>query len=74
MYKQINKVQARKLYAQHIPFVIVPCNMRPDSQFAVHMKSGWMWRDFNNFYNEFCYYNCNNSEVGRYPRFYIEED
>lgn len=73
MYKQINKVAARKLYAQHIPFIIVPANMRPDSMFAVHMKPGWMDRNFNNFYNEFCFYNCSNSEVGRYPRFYVEE-
>ncbi len=73
MFKQINKVQARKLYAQHIPFIIVPANMRPDSQFAVHMKPGWMDRNFNNFYNEFCFYNCSNKEVGRYPRFYVEE-
>lgn len=72
MYKQINKIQARKLYEKNIPFVIVPANMRPDSQFAVHMKPSWMWRNFNNFYNEFCFYNCNN-ETGRYPRFYVEE-
>ena len=71
--KQINKNIARKLYKEHKPFIIVPCNMRPDSQFAVTMKPGWMWRNFDNFYNEFCFYNCNNSEVGRYPRFYVEE-
>lgn len=70
--KQINKAAARKLYAAHKPFIIVPCNMRPDSMFAIHMKSGWMWRNFDNFYNEFCYYNCN-AETGRYPRFYVEE-
>lgn len=70
--KQINKVQARKLYAEKKPFIIVPANMRPDSQFAVHIKSGWFGRNFNNFYNEFCYYNCNN-ETGRYPRFYVED-
>ena len=72
-YKQINKAAARKLYAAHVPFIIVPCNMRPDSFYALHMKPGWMDRNFNNFYNEFCYYSCGNSEVGRYPRFYVEE-
>lgn len=70
--KQINKTAARKLYKEGKPFIIVPCNMSPDSMFAIHMKSGWMWRNFDNFYNEFCYYNCNN-ETGRYPRFYLEE-
>lgn len=71
--KQINKVQARKLYEQKKEFIIVPAKMRPDSIFAVHMKSGWMWRNFNNFYNEFCFHNCNNNEVGYYPRFYVED-
>ena len=70
--KQINKAIARKLYREGKSFIIVPANMQPDSQFAIHMKPGWMWRNFDNFYNEFCYYNCNN-ETGRYPRFYVEE-
>ena len=70
--KQINKTTARKLYKEGKPFIIVPCNMRPDSMFAIKMKPGWMWRNFDNFYNEFCFYNCNN-ETGRYPRFYVEE-
>lgn len=70
--KQINKSIARKLYSEHKPFIIVPANMRPDSMFAVHMKPGWMWRNFDNFYNEFCFHNCNN-ETGRYPRFYVED-
>lgn len=70
--KQINKSAARKLYKEGKPFTIVPCKMSPNSQFAVHMKAGWMWRNFDNFYNEFSFYNCTN-ETGRYPRFYVEE-
>ena len=71
--KQINKTIARKLYAENKPFIIVPCNMRPDdSRYAVYMKKGWMIQTFENFYNQFCYYNCNN-ETGRYPRFYIDD-
>ena len=71
--KQINKTQARKLYAEKKPFIIVPCKVHPESMFAVHMKSGWMFRNFDVFYNEFCFYNCSNNEVGRYPRFYVED-
>lgn len=70
--KQINKSVARRLYAEGKPFIIVPAKCAPTSQFAINMKPGWMWRNFDVFYNEFCYYNCNN-ETGRYPRFYIEE-
>lgn len=68
--KQINKVQARKLYENKQSFIIVPCNMRPDSVFG--MKVRHFFKTFNNFYNEFCYYNCN-SETGKYPHFYVEE-
>lgn len=71
--KKINKVVARRMYKEGKSFIIVPCKCSPSSQFAVHMKSGWMWRDFNNFYNEFLFYNCNN-ETGRYPAFYVEEE
>ena len=71
--KKINKAVARRMYKEGKPFTIVPCKCSPSSQFAVHMKSGWTWRDFNNFYNEFLFYNCNN-ETGRYPAFYMEEE
>ncbi len=71
--KKINKPTARKMYANKQSFIIVPCNMRPDSQFAVKLKPGWMFRNFDVFYNEFCFYNCN-PETGRYPAFYVKED
>ena len=73
--KQINKATARELYKEGKPFIIVPCNMRPDGMFAIKMRPWLGYTDnisFDNFYNEFCYYNCNN-ETGRYPRFYVEE-
>lgn len=68
--KKINKTAARKLYEKEVPFIIVPCNMRPDSVFA--MKIRHFFKTFNNFYSEYCYYNCNN-ETGHYPSFYIED-
>ena len=71
--KKINKAIARKMYANKKPFIMVPCNMRPDSQFAVEMKSGWMFRNFDVMYNEFSYYNCN-PKTGRYIAFYVKEE
>ena len=72
--KQINKTQARKLYEQDKPFIIVPSNTSPYSVFAINVQKGiWGHENFDNFYNEFCYYNCSNNEVGRYPRFYVED-
>lgn len=71
--EQINKTTARKLYEKGEPFIIVPANMRPDSVMGIKVQNGiWGHEDFDNFYNEFCFHNCNN-ETGRYPRFYVEE-
>ena len=71
--KKISKASARKLYAQKKSFVIVPCKCAPTSTFAIEMKPGWMFRNFDVMYNEFLYYNCN-PETGRRIAFYIEED
>lgn len=71
--KKINKSTARKLYAQKKSFIIVPCKCAPTSTFAVKMKPGWMFRNFDVFYNEFYFYNCD-PETGRYPAFYVKED
>ena len=71
--KKINKAIARRMYSEKKPFIMVPCNMRPDSQFAVEMKPGWMFRNFDVMYNEFWYYNCT-PETGRRIAFYVKED
>ena len=73
MFTKINKAAACKLYNNKQPFIMVPCNMRPDSVFALEIKPGWMWRSFDTMYNEFFYYNCNH-ECGRYIAFYVKED
>lgn len=70
MFKQINKIQARKFHEQGKPYIIVAAKMPPSSMFAIRVAP--TFRDFNDFYNEFCCYHCNN-ETGRYPRFYVEE-
>ena len=74
--KQINKWQARKLYGMGKEFWMVACNMRPECGLLVN---AWCYDadryhsiNFTNFYNCFCYYNCDN-ERGRYPRFYIDD-
>ena len=71
--KKITKATARKMYANKQTFIMVPCKCAPTSIFAVEMKPGWMFRNFDVMYNEFAYYNCN-PETGRYIAFYIKED
>lgn len=73
--KQINKRQARKLYEVGKEFWITPCNMRPQCGIminAVTYEDTFNCCSFDQMYNSFCYYNCDN-ERGRYPRFYVEE-
>ena len=71
--KKITKAAARKMYANKQTFIMVPCKCAPTSIFAVEMKPGWMFRNFDVMYNEFLYYNCN-PETGRYISFYIKGD
>ncbi len=74
--KQINKVQARKLYAQGKQFWMTACNMRPECGLLVNARvydaDHYLSINFTDLYNCFCYYNCDN-ERGRYPRFYVED-
>ena len=71
-YTRINKSEARKLYNLGRPIVVLPCKANPNSPWfsnsTVSKESG---RDFNTLVNEFIYYNCNTSELGRRPAFYV---
>ena len=82
-YKRISKKAARAAYKNGITVSICPCNLRPTQcthrinrqgreQF-VFDEIGVM-NDFNNLLNSFEYYNCVNSETGKYSAFYIEEE
>ena len=71
-YNRINKSEARKLYNLGKPIMILPCNANPNSPwFSNSMISKESGRDFDALVNEFIYYNCNTSELGRYPAFYV---
>ena len=71
-YTRINKSKARKLYNLGRPIVVLPCKANPNSPWfsnsTVSKESG---RDFDTLVNEFIYYNCNTSELGRRPAFYV---
>ena len=72
IYTRINKSEARKLYNLGRPIVVLPCKANPNSPWfsnsTVSKESG---RDFDTLVNEFIYYNCNTSELGRRPAFYV---
>lgn len=81
-YKRISKNAARTAYKNGLTVVICPCNLRP-TQFSNALNRKYrgqfvideigVLNDFNNMISSFEYYNCINSETGKYTAFYIEE-
>lgn len=71
-YNRIDKSEARKLYNLGKPIMILPCDANPNNPwFSNSMISNESGRDFDALVNEFTYYNCNTSELGRRPAFYV---
>lgn len=72
MYTKIDKRQARKLWGEGKNFIMVSCKLRPEFGINVNSASWKQLKDFDKLVNEFSYYNCGDSERGRYPAFYVE--
>lgn len=84
-YKRITKKAAKAAYVNGLSIVIVPCNLRPFSpyhfEFTLNRKNREQFvideigvkNDFENYINSFEFYNCINSETGKYTAFYIQE-
>ena len=72
-YTRINKREARKLYNLGRPITILPCKANPNSPWfsnsTVSKESAD--KNFDALVNEFTFYNCNTSELGRRPAFYV---
>lgn len=83
-YERVTKATARKAYMAGINVYVQACNLRPFSvwtypatfnrkqaeQFAID-ETG-VKNYFDNGVNSFEYYNCINSETGKYAAFYME--
>lgn len=82
-FERIDKKTARKAYINGLTVIVSPVNLHPFTPWGV--STNWnrknraqfvidetgVKNDFNNLVNSFEYYNCNNSESGRYAAFYI---
>ena len=72
-YTRINKSEARKLYNLGRPIAMLPCKANPNSPWfsnsAVSKESAD--KNFDALVNEFTFYNCNTSELGHRPAFYV---
>lgn len=72
-YKRITKAAARKLYEAGKNIVLCPCNLRPFSFWHPEIETNKEQSVEASFYklvNEFEFYNCTNSETGKYTNFY----
>lgn len=83
-FVRINKTQARNAYLAGKTVYIVPCNIRPFStwryEYPLNRKNRENFcideigvkNDFNSYVNSFEFYNCINSETGKFSAFYME--
>lgn len=82
-FKRVNKATARRAYINGLTVVFCPVNLRPfgawspetyhnkKSREAFTLDAAGVRNDFNNLVNSFEFYNCPNSETGKYTAFYI---
>ena len=82
-FKRIDKKTARRAYINGLTVIACPCNLRPFTPWHNEMRLNKKNReqftadaigvknDFNNLIASMEYYNCINTETGRYMAFYI---
>lgn len=83
-WERITKKAARKAYISGCSIAFCPVNLRPGEPWhpetIMNRKSREEFttdetgvkNDFNNYVNSFEFYNCINSETGKYTAFYME--
>lgn len=71
-FQRINKTQAERAYKNGLTIIVSPVNINPFGIMGggshITLRPG---DNFNKVINAFEYYNCTNSEIGRYAAFYI---
>lgn len=82
-FERIDRATARRAYINGLSVVACPVNLRPGKPYhpetVLNRKNREQFtadeigvkNDFNNLINLFEYYNCINSETGKYTAFYI---
>ena len=72
-YTRINKREARKLYNLGRTITVLPYKANPNSPWFSNstVSKESTDKDFDALVNEFTYYNCNTSELGHRPAFYV---
>ena len=82
-FKRVDKKTARAAYINGLSIILCPVNLRPGEPYhpetVINRKNREQFtvdeigvkNDFNNYVNSFEFYNCTNSETGKYAAFYI---
>lgn len=70
-FTRISKAAARKLYNAGQIVYFCACNMRPGCDWHPEIAVQQTGEPFENRVNNFQWYNCINSETGKYTAFYI---
>ena len=76
-YIRVDKTTARALYktGQKNRLFLCPVNLNPESLWNIAVNvTGFDYADFDTLISSFEYYNCNNSETGRYTAFYVPRE
>lgn len=74
LYHRISKAQAKKQYLAGNYIIACPVKLRPDSMWKPYMVLTDFVDGFEKAVNSCTYYNCINSETGRYLAYYAKED
>lgn len=76
-YKRIDKRTARRAYNAGLTVHFCPCNLRPFGFWSCGVdinknRESLNGYTFDSIVNHFEYYNCRDTETGKYTAFYIE--
>lgn len=78
-WTRVSKRRAKSAYNAGYDVIIAPVNMEPFDPWRTHARVSNKRRwgvdvTFDSIVNEYEYYNCNSSELGRYPAYYIRTE
>lgn len=78
-WARVSKRRARSAYEAGNDVIITPVYVDPFNMWRPHARisSKRQWGvdvTFDSIVNEYEYYNCNSSELGRYPAYYIRSE
>ena len=71
-FMRVTKTEAAAAYRNRLPVILCPVNMRPGAPWHPEARiTPNSETPFETVCNEFRYYECIDSETGRYPAYYI---